>query len=353
MIQLQVARRARMPWTERVYDALPVAPAWAGAALAAGLILVFFAGEYALGRHELIRWGGDLLYGYRDLRVALVLCLLIAYLPTAYVYVLRGASRSLSLLRPVLERTDSEFEALAGEVGSYPRWSSLGASLLGSGFFVLLPTWIEPGAAWAYDVSYWSPEVLWHRVLAPLIGWWLGRVIYAVIAESSRLSRASSHLAAIDLLDLRPLAPFTRQGLANAFWVMGLFSISALLLVEVGFLALVAQAGTLTLAVAMASLLLPVRGVHRRIRADKRAELDRVRAAIRGDRGGLAESRIASQATALSLADLVAYEARVESVREWPFDSSTLIRFALYLMIPLGSWSGGALVERLIDRLLE
>jgi hypothetical protein len=353
MIQLQVVQRARVPWTERVYNALPVGPVWAGAALAAGLILAFLASEYALGRHELLDSGGDLFYGLRDLRVAMVLCLITAYLPTAYVYVLRGAIRSLSLLRPVLARTDAGFDALAADVGSYPRWSSLGASLLGTGFFVLLPLSIEPGAELAYDVSRWSPELVWHRVLAPVIGWWLGRIIYAVIAESSRLSRASRHLTAIDLLDLRALAPFTRQGLANAFWVVGLFSISALLLLEVGFLALVAQAGTLTLAVAMVSLVLPVRGVHRRIRAEKEAELDRVRAAIRGDRSGLVESRIASQAEALSLADLVAYEARIEKVREWPFDASTLIRFALYLMIPLGSWSGGALVERLIDGLLE
>ena len=50
--------------------------------------------------------------------------------------------------------------------------------------------------------------------------------------------------------------------------------------------------------------------------------------------------------------ELVAYEARIESVREWPFDSGTLSRFLLYLALPLGSWAGGALVERAIDGLL-
>jgi hypothetical protein len=38
---------------------------------------------------------------------------------------------------------------------------------------------------------------------------------------------------------------------------------------------------------------------------------------------------------------------------EWPFDASTFRRFGLYLMIPLGSWMGAALVERLINGLLE
>jgi hypothetical protein len=50
---------------------------------------------------------------------------------------------------------------------------------------------------------------------------------------------------------------------------------------------------------------------------------------------------------------IVAYRQVVDGVREWPFDASTVMRFALYLLIPLGSWSGGALVERVIDSLLE
>ena len=49
-----------------------------------------------------------------------------------------------------------------------------------------------------------------------------------------------------------------------------------------------------------------------------------------------------------SLADLVAYRGLVDAAREWPFDASTVRRFGLYMLIPLGSWLGGALVERLM-----
>jgi hypothetical protein len=347
------AERGRTWWIERVYGAFPVAPAWVGTALAAALITAFLASEYALGRHELLASGGDALYGFRDLRVAVVLCLMVAYLPTACVYLLRGARRSLLLLRPVLDSTDAEFGALAGEVGAYSWWRLPGACLLGTGFMVLVPLLVGPGAEYAYEVRVWSPEVTWHRILAPVIGWWIGRFIFSVVAESSRLSRASRHLAPIGLLDLRPLAPFARQGLANAFWLVGLFSITALLVLDVGFVAVVAWAGTLMLAVAIASLVLPVRGVHQRIREQKKAELDRVRAAIQGDRSSLVDSGIASQADAVSLADLIAYETRIENVREWPFDAPTMLRFALYLAIPLGSWLGGAFVERLLGAALD
>ena len=53
------------------------------------------------------------------------------------------------------------------------------------------------------------------------------------------------------------------------------------------------------------------------------------------------------------LADLLAYKTKVESTPEWPFDSSTLLRFGLYMLIPLASMIGGALVERAVNIVLD
>ncbi len=53
------------------------------------------------------------------------------------------------------------------------------------------------------------------------------------------------------------------------------------------------------------------------------------------------------------LTDLVTYKTQVESTREWFFDSSTLWRFGLYLLIPVASMVGGALVERLVAMVLD
>ena len=53
------------------------------------------------------------------------------------------------------------------------------------------------------------------------------------------------------------------------------------------------------------------------------------------------------------MTDLLAYKTQVESTREWPFDSSTFLRFGLYLLIPVASMVGGALVERVVDVVLD
>ena len=54
-----------------------------------------------------------------------------------------------------------------------------------------------------------------------------------------------------------------------------------------------------------------------------------------------------------TVAEITAYQNVIENIRNWPFDSPTLIRFTLYLLIPLGSWLGGALVERGLDLILS
>jgi hypothetical protein len=93
-------------------------------------------------------------------------------------------------------------------------------------------------------------------------------------------------------------------------------------------------------------------GVHRRIREAKAAELARVVAAIRGEPAALAGSAIARREANAGLADLIAWRGLVDSAREWPFDASMRLRFLLYLAIPVGSWLGGALVERLLGAVL-
>jgi hypothetical protein len=54
-----------------------------------------------------------------------------------------------------------------------------------------------------------------------------------------------------------------------------------------------------------------------------------------------------------TFAEITAYQNVIENIRNWPFDSSTLLKFTLYLLIPLGSWLGGALVERGLDFILS
>ena len=63
--------------------------------------------------------------------------------------------------------------------------------------------------------------------------------------------------------------------------------------------------------------------------------------------------RIASAVLMLSLPALLAAEARIASAREWPFDTPNALRFVFYVTLGVGSWLGGALVERLLGAALD
>ena len=97
-------------------------------------------------------------------------------------------------------------------------------------------------------------------------------------------------------------------------------------------------------------LLAPARKIRSLIREVKREELMRLEPLLRQARDDALTGDVSTQGR---LTDLLAYKTQVESTPEWPFDSSTLLRFGLYLLIPVGSMIGGALVERIVDMVLD
>ena len=133
--------------------------------------------------------------------------------------------------------------------------------------------------------------------------------------------------------ELLPLTPIL---VASTVYVVG-----SLVLVVVGLL-------VVSLVVGGNALLQPLRGVRDRIRATKRMELAWCRERLRSARSDLAAGQVRGD-----LQELVTWESRIESINEWQIDPSTFTRFAFYLLIPLGSWAGAAVVERVIDAVLE
>jgi hypothetical protein len=324
-------------WSVRsLFEAPGPAPAWVGLGLAAAILAIFFLLELALGRFEAA--------SPRDMWLSVTHIVISIYLLTAYVYAERASDSSLSALlsganvpagEAALRRTPSQRFALS---------VAAVAGLLVS----FVATWNSPGDVSLWP-SRWSPEVVWHRLLGPFMGFWTARLVALLAIDSARLSRATASIRDLDLLDLGPLTPATQYGLTNALLLMGMVGAYGFFLFDLRFLGMV---GGIVLTAVIAStfaLLRPVWGAHRCIQERKRAELVWCRDRIRAARAALDEPGNDRE----RLDELVAWEGRIQAVREWPFDSSPWARFALYLLIPLASWSGGAFVERLFDRVLD
>ena len=346
---MALARATAPLWTLRLFETIPLRPASVGVLLAAGLIAIFFLQEFALGRHALFLDPDDPFRTLRNVRLTVFGCLLIGYLPTAYVYLVRGARDTLAQLRPVLTGEPEELAQLEATAGRYDATGLRIAAVLGVLGGLLMPYLGEGENFYTWAAN--SPETLWHRVTSPLVGYWFARLGFAVLSESLKLSALAGRLTPLDLFDLRPLTPFTRQGLTHALVVVGFGSIQSLNLIESGFGPILSLNWAMTAGVAIIGLLVPVNGVRKRIRNAKAARLETCREDLRRAQASLDASGGNEELT--RVANLLALRQHLSEIREWPFDASTLRRLALYLLVPLASWSGGALVERLIDAALD
>lgn len=333
-----------------------VSPLWLGIGISASLVALLFISETLLGRWDLLLAGDDFdplarepTGVLRDLRIAFVHCLLVGYLPAALLYVLQHGKRTVARLEGALNCTQQECDRLARSIRLSKRGLLL-ATVVGAAMAFLPPHLVEPVPDAPWDPQNWNAEVAWHRILAPLMGVGLAWLTYAIVVVSLRMSRIAQKLSRIDLLDLSSLSPFAQQGLTHALLLIGTLSISALMMLESGFVMLMTFIGSATLVIAVLALLAPVRGVQRRVSEAKQAELDWTAAEIARLRSELATADPDRRSG--DLADIVAYRNLVAGVSEWPFTGSTYARLFVYALIPLASWGLGVVAEVVIGRLL-
>jgi hypothetical protein len=334
-----------------LFAALPVAPVWVGLAIAAallGLLLVTSAasGDLAALAAEGVPWWRN-----RDGRLAVLLCILGGFLPAALRYQELGTAQRLRELASSFGWSATERDGIARGFDEGGSRGALRAGAVGLLLAPLVALLVDRDPTLYLRGDYWRAVNLWTWGLGGFVCAVGGVLVHRVRSDGLHFSALGRDLREIDLLDLGRLAPFARQGLRASLTAIVCLSVFAFNLVDPGFRTVVALIAAVTLPAAAGALLGPVVGVRARIAREKREELARVNAAIRGDRATLRSCAVASDPVP-GLADLLAYRQFVESVPEWPFDTSMRARIGLYLVIPIGSWIGGALVERVLNALL-
>jgi hypothetical protein len=339
------AARTVMPWELRLGFLLPLPPFAVGAAIAALLIAGYAAvqmssaGSGAMGAFP------------PEGRDSIVAALALGFVVAGFHYTFVGTGRDLRELArchpaiaralrtrptPLLQAAVVRASRVAGAIGL-----AMGLGVLG---------WIHSLSVGGPGSGAWRPAWLWTQGLVLVLFWVLGRAAYFTVVGARYAAGFAPEQ--VDLLDLGYLDLFGRLGLRlSLVWIVGLSIFSLLTLfkptLESG--STLAPVLAVTLVVALLALVLPVRRVHARIQQTKRAAL----ASLAGELRHVRDATLAGDKTVQGrLADLLAYEARIAAIREWPFDTSVRVRFLFFLLIPFGSWLAGALVERLVDKIL-
>lgn len=334
------ATRVR-PWFLRLIDWTPLSAAQAAGILAGALLV----GNFALWRfaHETIpsRFPSELL---------LIFPIMIFYMLAMGSLCVRGALHDLASLRPHIACSDREFARLEHAMTHYPRRLVTIGSLAGIAVAVLLGLLGGQGT-----IQAGSPLLL-PVALQSLLFWTVAVPTCLIIfASASTFGRIGRERLCLDLFDRRPFQAFVRVGLRVALVLLGVIGLRAAFYSFSAPAPLVlANLGPMIAVVALAagSLLLPLWGVRTRILAAKAVELERVYGEIARRRAEGAPID-PDEGVPRSLINLLDYLAKVEAVSEWPFDAPALVRFAAYLLIPIGGWIGGALMDQLIEVLMR
>jgi hypothetical protein len=338
------------PWGLGIFDRVRLPAFWVGVGIALGVFVLYLAYTALLGAGlgylEGTR-GGESPWAWiaeliQDFFIGFTLALSAASV--------RGARRDFADLLPHLDAGAADRAALERAMLTYRRGPLVALALVvgaGTGFATVTDPslWQEgviPGSS--------DPSLLWLGARNFLNWYVVTRAMGLELMLGLAFSRLGDRVAVPDLLDREPLAPFGRRALRNVFLWMLLAAFLSLTYLGDWATDLMVLALAWLLVFALAAFLLPLTGIRRRVRQRKREELARVRAAV-------AEARVravsgADGAAGGRLADLLAWEARVASVHEWPIDASTLLRLGFYLLIGLGSWVGAAFVERLLETAL-
>jgi hypothetical protein len=325
---------------------------WVALAVLAGVAICYLGSAVAFAEVGVFFDASDPSAIDPAFRFNAILTLVIAFTVAALVAERRAIARDLAELRAVVDASEPEWATWQKRVAE-PRGRRLTAVLaLGAAVGVAIVAFSTAIASAPHLGNPWFGHRIWVFLLNPTLFALLALMALRSLGRSRVFSEMGRRVR-VRLIDPSDLAPFARAGLRGAiYWFLG-SSIASLLAINSDVPWVVTIVILVTVGLGFWSLLLPSQGVHESLRHAKRAELARVRAEIERARDALLGRGDAGAEVAALLPSLLAYEARVASVREWPFDTATLARFIVFLLVPLGSWLGGALVERLLDAFLD
>ncbi len=200
---------------------------------------------------------------------------------------------------------------------------------------------------------YQQVPAAWFLLVVPISFSVIGKSAYFTVAEGVFLGQLRERALTIDLFQAEQLRPFNRLALRGSLlWIVGtsiglLFFLNPAIKPE--------NLGPFLIGimlVAFVTLITPLYGIHLKIAAAKRAELRAVRGVITELKDQLLAPGNVSGEAAQRLVGAITYETRLEKMSEWSIDLPTMGKFSFYLVIPVVSWVGGALVERVVDSVI-
>ncbi len=184
--------------------------------------------------------------------------------------------------------------------------------------------------------------------LGTMIAWFLiTHIVVAFIDNARTFARIGAEHLTVDLLRPKSTYPLGRAALLPTLCLIGTQAMYPLIALggDMNLVTVLPGFG-ITLVALVYLFLRSTFPLHRRLSALKAEELERIDRSLqsidRSDEGSWE-----------SLNRLLTLRDHMERTSEWPFKLSTIARWSLYLTIPPLTWVGAALIENVVDFVLN
>jgi hypothetical protein len=350
-----------LPWTFRLAETTRAPLPLIGLGVAVAYLCFFVLVHNLAGGMDGLRMEGRPFWLHPLVgSAACAYALLLGYLVVAVGYVMRSASAGLRDLSPALALSPSGIAEFDVGLRRIDPWRLRLIGVAGIAFQTAMNVWFFAGVAPESRPQPWDWWITFLTVQDFVFIWIAWRLMAILFVVALRFSDLGERHAIIDLFDFQSIQPFTQLGLSLALLVLIGFAISMPSMV--GFITttdvamFITYGGTMVgipAILAATLVILPLRGVHRAIVKAKGSALERVRSEVAQEHEAiLANDEERKTLATQRLPGLLAHEARLERVKEWSLDFPAFLRFALYVLIPLGSWVAAAVVERALGAAL-
>ena len=327
------------PWRVRVFNRVPLNLFALGISAALAFFVFFELFEIWDPTLTMSRdywtWGEGVTQG---LALDIDLSIAFGYLIAVPYFINQEAVRDYLNLRPALNCDDNEYANWLARVRNTARVSLYVAAAVATAVSFL--NFVDQGR--------WMGGEQMKTFLAIFV---LFRTIASLLISSFLFAAVAHRFADIELFNLERVMLFSQHALRGVLVLMLFIAFLSLLTVTMPLLKFENEGLAILAApsfTAAAIFLIPLYPLHRRIRAEKQRELERIGADIHREN----ERRVAGDGDWAALADMIVYKQEVERVSTWAFNTPMVLRFALYVSLGIGSWLGAALVERWLGTLI-
>lgn len=199
----------------------------------------------------------------------------------------------------------------------------------------------------------WTLGEIYVDLLALLLLWGIARATFFTLRGAGS---AGAGQTSVDLYDLAPLQRYGQHGLRSALAWSGGISLLVLIMffdpnpaLQIDSIKILGPILMISVVTAGLSLYQPLRILRKQVRREKSRAIETIHdqlAAIR------AEESAGNPPVPGTEADLLARRAFVLSLPEWMLETGGFRKFAVFVLIPAGSWFVGPLLRKVLDSAL-